>query len=115
MVSLLMKKGRPGVRIEALAPPASLEAIVAALFHNTPTLGVRHWPVGRHTLTRVEDVIEWRGQRIRRKVVRLPDGRERAKPEYEDVVRAARELGLTPLEVRSAVDGGMPPDRGSGV
>ena len=104
IVNVAMKKGRPGVRLEALAPAASLEAVVQTLFHNTPTLGVRYWPVRRTVLARSEDVIEWRGQRIRRKRVRLPDGRERAKPEYEDVVLAARALGLTPLEVRSALD-----------
>jgi uncharacterized protein (TIGR00299 family) protein len=105
IVSVAMKKGRPGIRLEALAPASSLEAVTLALFHNTPTLGVRYWPVRRTVLARSEDVIEWRGQRIRRKRVRLPDGRERAKPEYEDVVQAARALGLTPLEVRSALDG----------
>jgi hypothetical protein len=49
--------------------------------------------------------MDFRGQSIRWKRVRLPGGRTRAKPEYEDVARAARALGLTPLEVRSALDG----------
>jgi uncharacterized protein (DUF111 family) len=51
-------------------------------------------------------VTEWRGQRIRWKRVRLPDGTSRAKPEYEDVLAAARTLGVTPYEVRSQLESG---------
>jgi hypothetical protein len=35
----------------------------------------------------------------------LPDGTTRWKPEFDDVEKAAATLGLTPLEVRHAVDG----------
>jgi uncharacterized protein (DUF111 family) len=48
---------------------------------------------------------EWRGQRIRWKRVRLPDGTLRGKPEYEDVAAAARALNLTPYDVRCALEG----------
>jgi uncharacterized protein (TIGR00299 family) protein len=105
LVQVAMKKGRPGLRVEALAPKSSLDSVIDALFRNTPTLGVRYWPVRRTVLAREEEVMDFRGQSIRWKRVRLPGGRTRAKPEYEDVVRAARALGLTPLEVRSALDG----------
>jgi uncharacterized protein (TIGR00299 family) protein len=101
-----MKKGRPGLRIEALVPAAALDAVIGVLFRATPTIGLRYWPVTRPALPRAEDVVEWRGQRIRRKRVRLPGGTERAKPEYEDVVRAANALGMTPFEVRQALDDG---------
>jgi pyridinium-3,5-bisthiocarboxylic acid mononucleotide nickel chelatase len=101
-----MKKGRPGVRLEVLAPEASLTAVTEALFIGTRTIGVRYWEVARSILDREEQVVEWRGQRIRRKRVRLPDGRFRAKPEYEDVVAAARALGLAPHEVRVELDDG---------
>ena len=45
-----------------------------------------------------------RGHRIRLKHVRLPDGTQRSKPEYEDVARAARAEGIAPLEVRAALE-----------
>lgn len=99
-----MKKGRPGVRVEALAPRASLERVAEALFRSTTTIGVRHWPVERVTLERSEEVVEWRGHAIRVKIVRLPGGGQRRKPEFDDVVEAARALGLTPHEVRLEVD-----------
>ncbi len=99
-----MKKGRPGVRLEALVPEARLEAVLSALFRSTPTIGARHWPVRRPALARREEETEWRGQRIRWKRVTLPGGGERAKPEYEDVVRAARALGLTAHEARHLLE-----------
>lgn len=99
-----MKKGRPGLRLEALVPEALLSAFLDALFLQTSTIGARYWRVDRAVLERQEEVVEWRGHRIRRKRVRLPDGSTRAKPEYEDVLEAARALGLAPQEVRSRLD-----------
>jgi pyridinium-3,5-bisthiocarboxylic acid mononucleotide nickel chelatase len=100
-----MKKGRTGLRIEALVPEASLEAVLAAFFQATPTIGARYWPVTRPALARREEVVEWRGQRVRRKRVVLPGGEERSKPEYEDVVKAAAALGLPAYQVRLALEG----------
>lgn len=102
---LAMKKGRIGMRLEALAPESRLDAVLATLFRETTTIGARHWPVSRTVLPREEEVVEWRGQSIRRKRVWLPDGGSRVKPEYEDVLRAAEAVGAPPLEVLRAVGG----------
>jgi uncharacterized protein (TIGR00299 family) protein len=99
-----MKKGRPGVRLAALVPASALDEVVGILFRATTTIGVRHWPVERVTLERTEQTVEWRGHSIRMKVVRLPDGVLRRKPEFDDVAKAARETGLTPYEVRLELD-----------
>jgi pyridinium-3,5-bisthiocarboxylic acid mononucleotide nickel chelatase len=99
-----MKKGRPGLRLEALCPDAARTAVEHALFHGSSTIGVRYWPVQRATLHREMEEREWRGQSIRYKKVRLPDGSWRAKPEYDDVARAARALDLPVWQVRSELD-----------
>lgn len=104
IVNVAMKKGRPGIRLEALVPQERLNAVLNTLFASTTTIGARYWPVQRAVLQREEDVVEWNGQQIRRKQVTLPDGSSRWKPEYEDIVRAAETLGLAPLAVRQAVD-----------
>ena len=100
---ILMKKGRPGFRIEALAPPLRHEAVSGALFHAGSSIGVRFWPVRRETLARREETVEWRGQSVRVKRSSLPGGGERAKPEFEDVARAAERLGMTPLAAYRAM------------
>src|SRR5690606_36327244 len=84
-----MKKGRTGFRFEALVPESGLDPVLEALFRSTSTIGARYWPVARPALSREEEVVEWRGERIRRKRVELPGGGERVKPEFEDVARAA--------------------------
>jgi pyridinium-3,5-bisthiocarboxylic acid mononucleotide nickel chelatase len=99
LLPVVMKKGRPGTRIEVLAPAERLAELEDILFRATTTIGVRRWPLERTVLERQLEETEWRGQRIRWKRVRLPDGSTRAKPEYEDVAAAARALGLTPHEV----------------
>jgi hypothetical protein len=100
LVPLTMKKGRPGVRIEILAPTARLADVERTLFLATSTIGLRRWPVQRTLLERDVCVREWRGHGIRWKRVRLPDGSFRDKPDYEDIARAAAALGMTPYEVR---------------
>lgn len=100
---LLMKKGRPGLRVEAVTPTAKLEAVRAALFEAGTTIGVRHWTVRRETLSRAMETAAWRGQEVRVKRSRLPGGGERAKPEFEDVARAADALGMTPLSAYRAM------------
>jgi uncharacterized protein (DUF111 family) len=100
---LVMKKGRPGVRIEALASPEKLEAVSAALFRGGSTIGLRFWPAGRRVLPRRMETVTWRGEEIRVKRSALPGGGERAKPEFDDVARAALKLGMTPLEAYRAL------------
>ena len=103
LIPVAMKKGRPGTRIEVLAPAGRLADLEQVVFRATSTIGVRRWPVERTVLERDVEETEWRGQRIRWKRVRLPDGSSRAKPEYEDIAAAARVLGLTPHEVRAGL------------
>jgi len=105
LLQVSMKKGRPAVRIEVLVPSDGVTAVERVLFTATTTIGVRRWPVERTILAREIEERSWRGQAIRWKRVTLPDGTSREKPEYEDVVRAAEALGLTPYEVRVALDG----------
>ncbi|MGD8277899.1 MAG: nickel pincer cofactor biosynthesis protein LarC [Gemmatimonadota bacterium] len=99
LIALHMKKGRPGLRLEALSGVAALPAVLEAIFRHSPSIGLRYWPVTRPALPRRETVVRWRGQTIRHKMVTLPDGAERAKPEYEDVRRAAEALGIPLLDV----------------
>jgi uncharacterized protein (TIGR00299 family) protein len=99
----LMKKGRPGVKVEALVPPSRLDAVQGALFHAGSSIGVRWWPAQRVTLARRVETVTWRGHAVRVKRSALPGGGERAKPEYEDVARAAAGLGITPLAAYRAM------------
>ena len=101
---LAMKKGRPGLRLEALTDQATLDAVIAAVFRSTPTIGIRHWEVRRPALERTMIEVVWRTHTIRCKQVVLPDGTRRTKPEYEDVVRAAAAEDMPAWQVRQEVE-----------
>jgi hypothetical protein len=115
VMALGMKKGRPGLRLEALAPAAALDDVALAILRHTTTLGVRYWPVARTILPRSERTLVWRGQTVRCKIIVLPDGTTRAKPEYEDVLRAAEALGLPAVEVRLGLELELSSDSENGV
>ncbi len=101
---LQMKKGRSGQRIEALVPEERREEVSRALFAASTTLGLRFWRVERQVLPRSTNKIEWRGFPIRIKTSRTPGGHVRCKPEYDDVIEAARALGISALEARLAIE-----------
>jgi uncharacterized protein (DUF111 family) len=97
-----MKKGRQGTRLEVLARPADADALERELFQATPTIGVRRVAVERRALPRRSAAVTVAGERVELKVVALPDGTRRAKPEFEDVRRAAARLGWTAAAVYEA-------------
>lgn len=93
-----MKKGRPGVALTALVPPARRSEAVATILRESTALGVREQLVARSILARsLESLatpwgpvqIKWAGNRPR--------------PEYEDLARIAREQRIPLHEVAEAV------------
>jgi hypothetical protein len=96
-----MKKGRPGFRVEVVVPEPLVEQVTAALFRHSTTAGVRRWVAERATLARRQVIVELAPKvSVRVKVLEHPDpDGVRVKPEYDDVLAAARALGQPPLEV----------------
>jgi uncharacterized protein (DUF111 family) len=68
----------------------------------SPTIGVRHRLVSRVVLPRRSDQVLIEGQAITLKVVTLPDGSERAKPEADCVLAAVRVLGRDFASIQQA-------------
>ncbi|HEU4643919.1 MAG TPA: nickel pincer cofactor biosynthesis protein LarC [Gemmatimonadaceae bacterium] len=102
LLPTLMKKGRPGTRIEVLCEPAGARHLEQALFTHGSTIGVRRTSVERDALPREEDVVCVLDHEIRVKVVTLPSGARRAKPEHDDVARVAALTGRALREVAAA-------------
>jgi uncharacterized protein (TIGR00299 family) protein len=99
-----MKKGRTGFRVEAVVPEGAVEAATAALFRHSSTAGVRRWRAERATLARREITVHLAPDVCVRVKVLEPAGPDgvRVKPEYDDVIAAARALGKPPLDVARA-------------
>ena len=98
-----MKKGRLGTRIEALVRTEDLARLEEKIFLQFTTLGVKTFDVVRSALERESKLVRFDGRDIRVKVATLPDGSQRAKPEFDDLRRVAEETARPMAEIRSEV------------
>jgi hypothetical protein len=101
-----MKKGRPAIKLSVLCRRDDLERLGAELLRETPTIGLRHHPVGRIEMEREVLEVETPFGAIRVKLSRGPLGAVNAAPEFEDCRRAAREHGV-PLKQVMALAAGL--------
>jgi uncharacterized protein (TIGR00299 family) protein len=93
-----MKKNRPAVTVHALADAGAQTGVVETMLNETPSLGVRVYPVRRHTLVREVRTVQTPYGEIRVKLARMPDGHWNVAPEYEDCRKAAEQT-RTPLKL----------------
>jgi uncharacterized protein (TIGR00299 family) protein len=93
LTPILMKKGRPAHTLSVLTGSDRAEAVRAAIWRQTSSIGVREIPLGKHALEREMVAVEVDGQTVAVKLARHDGEIVNAQPEWEDVARAARELG----------------------
>ncbi len=94
-----MKKGRPGHVLSVLCDPSRAEALRDVVQSSTGSLGVRATTAQRWPAARSMAEVEVGGERVRIKVAAA-----RAKPEFDDVARAAARTGLPLHEVSSLAE-----------
>ncbi len=96
---LLMKKGRPGQRLELLCQAAQLPKLIELVLTETSAIGLRYFPINRTVLARSMETVVTRYGEISVKCVVLPSGKLRRTPEYEDCRRCAAESGASLQEI----------------
>jgi uncharacterized protein (DUF111 family) len=84
-----MKKGRPGVMLQVIAAPEKREELMAVLFRETTTLGVRFHAAERRVQPR-----EWIEVPTKYGPIRMKAGSDGFSPEYEDARRIAAASGV---------------------
>jgi uncharacterized protein (TIGR00299 family) protein len=99
LLATQMKKGRLGTRVEILCHPKDADRLEALLLTDTTTIGVRRTTVTRTALHRQHTESSVLGHSVRVKIVTLPDGTTRAKPEFDDVQRVALATGRRPADI----------------
>lgn len=97
-----MKKGRPGFWLIVVAPPDRQQALAGLLLAESTTLGVRVRTEERYELPRHVVEVATEFGTIAVKLARLPDGSERAAPEFESVREAAERTGRPLREISEA-------------
>ena len=100
---ILMKKGRQGTLITALARPDRSADLRRVWWRHSTTLGVREQLQHRWILPRDQQRIPTPMGSVRIKRAQLPGGGERHKLEHEDLARLARRHDLSLEEVRAAI------------
>ena len=98
LAPIQMKKHRPAVALTVIAPLAAKEGLLARLFADSTTLGVRCLEVERVTARRWFETIETPYGPLTVKVMEY-GGRRRLLPEYEACRRMAEAQGLPLIEV----------------
>jgi uncharacterized protein (TIGR00299 family) protein len=107
--SVLMKKGRAGTLITALAPPEQAESLRAIWWRHSTTLGLREETQRRWVLPRTTEARDTSWGTVRFKGAALPDGRRRFKLEHDDLAALARQHHLSLDDMRQLLREVLPP------
>lgn len=102
LVPTVMKKGRPGLLLVTIAEPDAADRLARLLLTESSTLGVRIREEQRLELERHETEVATEFGPVRLKIARLPEGGERAQPEFESVRAASERAGRPLREVAEA-------------
>ena len=95
LVATMMKKGRLGTRVEVLTRPGDADRLEELLLLQSTAIGVRRSVVSRRALPREIVRVSVLGHEVSVKVVTLPNGRRRGKPEFGEVQQVALATGRT--------------------
>ena len=98
-----MKKNRPGVLLSVLCLEQDIARMEEIIFHETTTIGIRRYACERTVLPRRMAALDLPIGKVELKICTLPDGSERAYPEYESVSRLARERGVSRREILAEI------------
>lgn len=101
-----MKKSRPGTLLRVMCREADRQKMLELLFKHTTTLGIREIQTQRYILDRKITTVETPYGTVHRKES-SGYGVSRAKYEYEDIARIAREQGMSVAEVLGGIDTGF--------
>ncbi|MFW6278656.1 MAG: nickel insertion protein [Bacillota bacterium] len=114
LTNIIMKKNRPGIKLNVLAKNEDLEVLENIIFRETTTLGIRKYQVARKALKRkfFDIQTEWGPVKIK---AAYKDGELVSyNPEYEDCKTIAEKFEL-PLKkvytkVKQLANNKLPPD-----
>ena len=103
LTQLIMKKGRPGIKLTVLCNSNEKEKIMKIIFEETTTIGLRFYEAQRRTLTREINQVNTRFGRVNIKVSKLGNKVVRRTPEYEDCKKLAKKLNMPLIEVMKKI------------
>ncbi|MFZ5907147.1 MAG: nickel pincer cofactor biosynthesis protein LarC [Nitrospirota bacterium] len=99
LTQILMKKGRPGVKLSVLCRNPQRQTLIGIILEETSSIGVRFYETGRIVLERTIQHRDTEFGKIRVKYSSLGGKVLKATPEYEDCKKIARKLGIPLMHI----------------
>ncbi len=90
LIPVQMKKSRPGMILQVLVYPPSLDDLLAIIFNELTSIGVRTYEVTKRMLQRETKTLETSFGQVRFKMARLGKRIVNISPEYEDCLELAQ-------------------------
>lgn len=100
---IIMKKGRPAVKLSILIRDEDREKVLGVIFKETTSGGVREYPVMKHMMKKQYRKVDTKFGEIQMKDFYHNDECLKSKPEYEDCAEAAKSHGVSIRDVYDAV------------
>ncbi|MGO9016682.1 MAG: nickel pincer cofactor biosynthesis protein LarC [Dissulfurispiraceae bacterium] len=91
--NIIMKKGRPAIKLTVLTDENKREDIAALIFNETTTIGLRFYGVGRKVLTREIRKIKTGFGEVRIKIARMEGAVINISPEFSDLKALSKKTG----------------------
>ncbi|MCL5978909.1 MAG: nickel pincer cofactor biosynthesis protein LarC [Nitrospirae bacterium] len=92
--NIIMKKGRPAVKLTVIAETPDVESLTDIIFEETTTIGLRFYEAQRKTLERTIKKVKTKYGSVRIKISRLNGKVTNMTPEYDDIKTAAKKTGI---------------------
>lgn len=99
LTHIIMKKGRPAVKLTVLSEKAKKDKIISIILKETTSIGLRFYNAGRKVLQREIKKVKTKYGVIRVKESRLGDEIVKISPECEDCRKIAKKSGLPLIEI----------------
>jgi uncharacterized protein (TIGR00299 family) protein len=103
LTQVIMKKGRPGVKLTALCYEERKEALMKIILRETSSIGLRYYETRRRVMQREIKTVDTKFGKIRVKVSKLGNEIIKAAPEYEDCRKIARQFNIPLIEVMKII------------
>lgn len=103
LTQLIMKKGRPGIKLTVLCNSNEKEKMMKIIFEETTTIGLRFYEAGRQTLKREIKEINTALGKVKVKTSKLGSRIIKTAPEYEDCKKLAKKLNMPLIEVMKKI------------
>jgi len=99
LTPVVMKKNRLATKLTLVAELDKIDDLIAAVFRETSSIGVRYFPVERRALERTIKTVRLLGEDIGIKVSRLEGKDINIQPEFSDCLKLARKKGVPVKEI----------------